>query len=75
MQVPAGRRAMRVYAAGQKLEYIWADGQEGKEVKVNSAALRTCLKPSCLTSCPPNQTTTLTDCLTINRGTTHAFIY
>jgi hypothetical protein len=31
----AGRRlAVRVNARGQKLEYVWCDGQEGKETKV-----------------------------------------
>lgn len=31
----AGRRlAVRVNARGQKLEYVWFDGQEGKESKV-----------------------------------------
>ena len=30
---PAGRRAAVVAAAGQKLEYIWTDGQEGQETK------------------------------------------
>jgi hypothetical protein len=33
--VQAGRRlAVRVNARGQKLEYLWCDGQEGKESKV-----------------------------------------
>jgi len=40
VQVPAARRAVRVYAAGQKLEYIWTDGQEGKEIKVSDGCMR-----------------------------------
>jgi hypothetical protein len=39
--VQAGRRlAVRVNARGQKLEYVWCDGQEGKETKV-------CVKGCC----------------------------
>jgi len=39
LQMPAGRRSMRVFAAGQKLEYIWTDGQEGKEIKVRDGGV------------------------------------
>jgi hypothetical protein len=28
---------VRVQARGQKLEYIWCDGQEGQEIKVRNA--------------------------------------
>lgn len=32
---PARRFAVRVNAVGQKLEYIWCDGQEGTPGKVS----------------------------------------
>lgn len=38
--VQAGRRlAVRVNARGQKLEYLWFDGQEGKESKVRPCSI------------------------------------